>query len=118
MLGSAETVGQIESWLTRPATKPGHGDPEPLKPVRTHDTPENVAICLDCPVPGRCRMELSACPLRGKARSEKIAERDSKVRDLLNAGWVNRDAICEELGISKNVFYSTLRRLRERGEVN
>lgn len=108
----------IESqWFGRPVTKPGYGEPEPVKPVSTMDSPENVETCLNCSVPGGCRAELSICPLRNSGRSKKIQERYNKIRDLINAGWVNADAICEEAGVTKWVYNSTRRRLRERGEI-
>lgn len=59
-------------WMNHPAIKPGHGEPEPIKPVRTRDTPENIVTCLNCPVPEECRRELSICPLRGGSRKKKL----------------------------------------------
>lgn len=110
-------------WFARPATKPGYGDPEPVKPVSTRDAPENVETCLDCPLP-KCRMDLPACPLWGKgpkksrrqSRSE-LVERDKAVRDLIAAGWKGAD-ICKKLGIGMSALEASRRRLRERGEIN
>ena len=120
-------MGFEPRWFGRPPTKPGYGEPEPVKPISTMDAPENVAVCLDCPLP-KCRSEYPVCPLYGKKPSvtgrsrktkrEKALERDGKIRDLINAGWVNNDAICEELGIGKSTLSAAKKRLRERGEIN
>lgn len=67
---------QIEPrWFGRPATRPGYGEPEPLKPVSTMDSPENVAICLRCPVAGGCDTTTKACPLYGQSAAAKRKRR-------------------------------------------
>lgn len=120
MLGFADTIGKGSDWFGRPVTKPGHGQPEPLKPAHTCDTPENMAVCLVCTLPECCPMSLG-CPLckreKSHVRADKAAARDAKIRDLINAGWVSAEAICEELNISKTTLYISRKRLRERGEI-
>lgn len=120
MLGFADTIGKGSDWFGLPVTKPGHGQPEPLKPVHTYDKQENIDICTECTVPN-CRPMSLSCPLckreKSRVRAEKIAERDARTRDLINAGWVSAEAICEELHISKTTFYHSRKRLRERGEI-
>lgn len=120
MLGFADTIGKGSDWFGRPATKPGHGDPKPIKPVYTYDTQENIDICLKCTTPECCPMSLS-CPLckreKSHVRADKAAARDARIRDLINAGWVNAEAICKELHISKTTLYISRKRLRERGEI-
>lgn len=120
MLGFADTIGKGSDWFGRPVTKPGHGQPEPLKPVHTYDKQENIDICTECTVPN-CRPMSLSCPLckreKSRVRAEKAAERDARVRDLINAGWVSAEAVCEELHISKTTFYHSRKRLRERGEI-
>ncbi|MDE6261576.1 MAG: hypothetical protein K2M42_12115 [Oscillospiraceae bacterium] len=44
-------------------------------------------------------------------------ERADKVRDLIDRGWRNSEAICEELHISLWMLKDAKRRLRERGEI-
>lgn len=119
---------QVERWKERvmghPPTKPGRGEPEPLRPARTCDTPENVEACLSCPLPS-CRPELPACAVRGirpgksagQTKHEKVLERDNQIKALIAAGWRNDEAICEEFGIRKTTLYWSKRRLRERGEI-
>lgn len=67
MIGFAEAVGIEPKWFARPVTKPGYGDPAPIKVelISAMDSPENVAACLNCTLP-KCNSSLSACPLRGK----------------------------------------------------
>lgn len=65
MIGFSKTIGIEPRWFAHPVTKPGYGDPEPVKPVSTMDSPENVAACLNRTLP-KCNSSLSACPLRGK----------------------------------------------------
>ncbi len=62
-------------WSKHPPTKPGHGEPEPLKPVYAHDPPETIAVCLSCPVPGGCDMAHRACPLWGQSPDAKRRRR-------------------------------------------
>lgn len=114
----------------RNVIKPGHM-PEPLQPVHTCDPPEIIAICLDCPVDGGCRPELSVCPLNGRhkppeekgrirnvnSRTAKMLERDEKTLYLLTHGWRNTECICEELGIGPAALSAAKKRLRERGEI-
>lgn len=58
------------------------------------------------------------CLLRKtKTEKGKINERDEKVLRLLRSGWINIDAICEEVGISRYVYFNTKKRLRDRGLV-
>lgn len=67
MIGFAETVGIEPQWFARPVTKPGYGDPAPIKVelISAMDSPENVAACLNC-VLSECRSSNRGCPLRGK----------------------------------------------------
>lgn len=65
MIGFTETIGIEPRWFAHPVTKPGYGDPGPVKPVSTMDSPENVAACLNC-VLSECRSSDRGCPLRGK----------------------------------------------------
>lgn len=110
-------------WFGRPATKPGYGDPEPVKPVSTMDSPENVEACLNCPL-SKCQMNLSICPLWGKGPARKgrravraeLIERDRAVRDLMMAGWKSSD-IREKLGVGKSALEASRRRLGEQGEI-
>ena len=105
-------------WMGGKATKPGYGDPEPLRAVSTMDSPENVETCLNCPLP-RCCTGSTACPLWGKGPAgknqqeirSKIAERDVIIRELINAGWKNQ-AICEKLKIGKWALKEAKRRIR------
>ena len=109
------------------AIRLGYGEPEPVEPISTRDSPENVEACQNCLLPD-CRASSPACPLRGKAprikthrqsaeAAERISERANRVRDLINAGWRNSEAICEELHISPWMLQDAKRRLRERGEI-
>ena len=77
MIGFAEAAGIDPKWLARPAIKPGHGDPEPVKVelISAMDSPENVAACLNC-VLLECRSGLRGCPLRGK--KPVVKRRDCK----------------------------------------
>lgn len=118
MIGFAETIGTAQKWIGGHITKPGYGDPKPPKPVRNYDPPEVMEMCLNCPVEGGCDMTSKACPLRrnrGDKRAAEIAERDEKVFKLIKSGWINIDAICEELGISRNIYFSTKKRLKGKG---
>ena len=67
MIGFAEAVGVEPRWFAHPVTKPGYGDPVPIKVelISAMDSPENVAACLNCALP-KCRSSHPACPLRGK----------------------------------------------------
>ena len=96
------------------AVRPGYGTPEPVKPVFCHDTQEHMEVCMNCCVEGGCNMKSKKCGLRRD--NLRKAELDSKVRSLMNAGWRNNEAICEELGISKSVLFAAKRRLRKREE--
>ena len=98
--------------------KPGRA-PEPLKPVHTCDTPDIIAICMECPVNGGCRPNSSECPLNGGNRNkkEKMRERDEKLAYMLAHGRRNTEAICEELHISKAALSAAKKRMRELGEV-
>ncbi len=104
----------------RHAVRPGYGEPEPLEPVSTRDPPQAVNRCLCCTIPitecaGNCG-PVDGPKLCGRpARREKTRLRDEKIRDLINAGWVNNDAICEELKISMSTLIAAKRRLREDG---
>lgn len=111
-------------WFARPVTKPGYGEPEPVKPVSSMDSPENVTTCLSCTLP-KCRMGLSVCPLYGKgppakkdrrAVKSELMERDKVVRDLVAAGWEGAD-ICKKLGIGRSALKASRQRLRSRGEI-
>lgn len=119
-------------WFAHPVTKPGYGNPRPIEPVSTMDAPENVAACLSCPISGGCDTTKKECPLygegaharwkrrkRGAGKSKKsiVFERENKVRDLINSGWKNSEAICQELHISKNALNYAKRNLRKRGEI-
>lgn len=113
-------------WYANPVTKPGYGEPEPVKPVSTLDSPENVATCLNCSLPS-CHMNRSSCPLygkkplikKGKARikSDELLKRDQRIREMLNSGWRNK-AICQELKIGRDALNGAKKRLRTRGELN
>ena len=72
MIGFAETIGIEPRWFAHPITKPGYGDPEPVKVelISAMDSPENVAACLNCILP-KCRPGLRGCPLRGKKPAVK-----------------------------------------------
>lgn len=118
MIGFAETIGTAPKWFSGHITKPGYGDPKPPKPVRTCDPPEVIDMCLNCPVEGGCDMKSKECLLRKKGggkRAAEIAERDENVLKLIKSGWINIDAICEELGISRNIYFSTKKRLKRKG---
>lgn len=67
MIGLAGTIGIEPRWFAHPITKPGYGDPEPMKvePISAMDSPENVAACLSCALPV-CRPGCLGCHLRGK----------------------------------------------------
>lgn len=99
----------------RRAIKPGYGEPLSPEPVNTYDPQEYVDKCLNCPVIGDCSPALIECPLNPKSHTR--GNKDEKVLKLISAGWRNNDAICEELGISKDTLFRTKRRLRERGEI-
>lgn len=117
MIGFAETIGTAPRWFGGNITKPGYGDPKPPKPVQTYDPPEVMEKCLHCPA-GECNMKSKECPLRRKRGGKKaaeIAERDERVLKMLKSGWVNIDAICEDLGISRDVYFSTKKRLKGKG---
>ncbi len=77
MIGFAETIGIEPRWFAHPITKPGYGDPEPVKVelISAMDSPENVGACLNC-VLLECRSGLRGCPLRGKKPTVK--RRDCK----------------------------------------
>jgi len=72
MIGFAEAAGIDPKWLARPAIKPGHGNPEPVKVelISAMDSPENVAVCLNC-VLLECRSGGPGCPLHGKKPAVK-----------------------------------------------
>lgn len=72
MIGFTETIGIEPRWFAHPITKPGYGDPEPMKvePISAMDSPENVAACLSCALPV-CRPGNRGCPLHGKNRQLK-----------------------------------------------
>lgn len=117
MIGFAETIGADPRWFGGNITKPGYGEPKPPKPVQAYDPLEVIKKCLNCTA-GECNMKSKECPLRrkqGGKRASKIAERDEKVLKLLKSGWVNIDAICEELGISRDIYFSTKKRLKGKG---
>ena len=78
MIGYAKTVGIGPSWFARPATKPGHGEPEPVSPVSTRAAPEHVAVCLRCPLP-ECLSGRPDCPLHG--RSPVVRQRTNKKKE-------------------------------------
>lgn len=118
MIGFAETIGIAPKWFSGNITKPGYGDPKPPKPVCTYDPPEVMEGCLNCPVEGGCDTKSKKCLLRrkeGGKRAAEIAERDEKVLKLLRSGWINIDAICEELGISRGMYFSAKKRLKGKG---
>lgn len=79
----SEAVGIEPKWFARPATKPGYGDPEPLKPVPPYDTQENIDTCLSCLVEGGCNPTNKACPLYGKS---KRAQRRRRKREAIFCG--------------------------------
>lgn len=117
MIGFVETIGTAPKWFSGNIIKPGYGDLKPPKPVQTYDPPEVMERCLHCPA-GECNMQSKECPLRRKRGGKKateIAERDEKVLKLLKSGWVNIDAICEELEISRDMYFAAKKRLRGRG---
>lgn len=117
MIGFAGTIGTAPKWFSGNITKPGYGDPKPPQPVQTYDQPEVMERCLNCPA-SECNMQSKECPLRrkrGGKRDTEIAERDERVLKLIKSGWINIDAICEELGISRNVYFSTKKRLKGKG---
>lgn len=72
MIGFAETIGIEPRWFAHPITKPGYGDPEPVKVelISAMDSPENVAVCLNC-VLLECCSGGRGCPLRGKKPAVK-----------------------------------------------
>lgn len=107
-------------WMGRTATKPGYGEPEPLKPAQTMDSPENVATCLNCRL-GQCYMNSHACPLRGKIPAKRrratwaeLAARDKSVLALTTAGWSGAD-IQRELGITGAALKESMKRLKRKG---
>lgn len=67
MIVFAETIVVEPRWFARPVTKPGYGDPNPMKVelISAMDSPENVAACLNCALPV-CRPGNLGCPLHGK----------------------------------------------------
>lgn len=67
-------------WFGRTATKPGYGEPEPLRPVFPYDTQENIDICLSCSVFPGCKPESKACPLYGKSKQAQRKRRKLRVR--------------------------------------
>lgn len=72
MIGFAETIDIEPRWFTHPITKPGYGDPEPIKVelISAMDSPENVAACMNCTLP-KCRSTNRGCPLHGKKPAVK-----------------------------------------------
>lgn len=110
-------IGTAPKWFSGHITKPGYGDPKPPQPVRTYDPPEVMERCLNCTA-SECNMQSKECQLRRKRCGKKaaeIAERDEKVLKLLKSGWINIDAICEELGISRDIYFRTKKRLNGKG---
>lgn len=75
MIAFAETIGAEPRWFARPVTKPGHGEPEPLKSVFPYDTQENIDICLSCLVEGECKPATKACLLYGKSKKAQRKRR-------------------------------------------
>lgn len=117
MIGIVETIGTAPKWLSGNIIKPGYGDPKPLKPVRTYDPPDVMERCLNCPA-SECNMQSEECPLRrkrGGGKAAEIAERDERVLNLLKSGWINIDAICEKLGISRYMYFAAKKRLKGKG---
>lgn len=104
-----------DPYEIRHAIKPGYGEPFSPEPISTRDPQEYVDKCLNCPVEGGCNSALAKCPLNPKSGTRNST--DKKVLKLIFTGWRNNDAICEELGISKDMLFRTKRRLRERGEI-
>ncbi len=85
-----------------------------MESVSTRDPQSAVDRCLNCTAnecSGGCTPEQNL----PKGRKGYVTE--CKVRDLINSGWRNNEAICEELGISKDTLFTAKRRLRERGEI-
>lgn len=102
------------------ATKPGHL-PEPRKPIYNPEPQERIDICLDCPIASGCKPKSAACPLRKKRKtpSEKdieMQERKSRIIELLNAGWKDKD-IRDELHISETTYFRVKKKLRDLGEI-
>lgn len=108
-----------EPYGIRHIIKPGYGEPEPVEPVSTRDPQYAINRCLSC-IAERCSGECKPNqngPRTRPTQSEHVRLRDEKILGLIRAGWRNNDAICEELGISKDVLFSAKRRLREKGEL-
>lgn len=117
MIGFAGTIGTATKWLSGNIIKPGYGDPRPPKPVRTYDPPEVMDKCLNCPA-SECNMQSKECPLRrkrGRGKEAEIAERDERVLNLIKSGWIDIDAICEEVSISRDMYFSAKKRLKGKG---
>lgn len=98
-------------------TKPGYGEPEPLKPVFPYDTQENIDKCLCCTME-TCKPCSCECPINCKSsdvgrKKQNRRGGDERVLAMIQRGWVNIDAICEELGISRGAYFRAKRRLRE-----
>ena len=59
--------------------------PEPMKPVRTCDPPESMAIYLSCTRPN-CNPESHSCPLRGAHEEKRGASAEESRAGRENPG--------------------------------
>lgn len=117
MIGFTETIETDPKWFSGNIIKPGCGDPNPPQPVRTYDPPEVMERCLNCTA-SECNMQSKERQLRrrrGGKKAAEIAERDEKVLKLLKSGWINIDAVCEEVGISRDMYFAAKKRLKGEG---
>lgn len=117
MIGFVEPIRIGQNLYGGSVIKPGYGDQKPPKPIQTYDPPDAMDKCLNCTA-SECNMKSEECKLNKKTGSKKaaeIAERDEKVLKLLKSGWINIDAICEEVGISRNTYFSTKKKLKRKG---
>lgn len=81
-------------------TKPGYGEPEPLKPVSTIDSPEAVERCLNCRVPSeRCSGQCYGMQFRQAGSGRPLKAPLERVAKMVRDGWAD-SAICRELGIA------------------
>lgn len=109
-------------WMATAAKRPWY-DAEPIQHVNTIDSKENIEICLNsCPFLDDCHSSSELCPhyngRKRKSERRSTGEIDKKLLDLFLSGWINRDSICEELGISKDVYYSARKRLIKQGAIS